>query len=123
MQSRINLKIKQDEAKKKEKEKISVNKKLIDQFDANYVDMCDNKKMNIRQRGVSKDNPFEHNNKPPREHLVADYILEKPGKIKDIKTLGDSRPLAGRFSEIGERIFTLGGKKASQLCTGPWGEI
>ena len=96
---------------------------MIEQFDANYEEMCDNKKMNVKQRGVSKDNPFEHSNKPPREHLVPDKILDKPGAIKDIKSLGDNRPLAGRFSEIGERIFTLGGKKASHLCTGPWGEI
>jgi hypothetical protein len=31
--------------------------------------------------------------------------------------------LAGRFSEIGERIFALGRKKASQICTGNWKEM
>lgn len=59
------------------------------------------------------DNPFEKNNKPPIEHLVPNYILEKPGYIKNLKELKDDKPLAGRFTEIGEKIFSLGNKKAN----------
>ena len=35
----------------------------------------------------------------------------------------DNRPLAGRFSEIGEQIFSLGNRKANLITTGPWNEI
>jgi hypothetical protein len=35
----------------------------------------------------------------------------------------DNRPLAGRFSEIGEKIFSLGNRKANLITTGPWNEI
>jgi hypothetical protein len=85
--------------------------------------MCDNKKMNRKQRGVSPENPFEPRNKPPMQHLVPERILEKPGAIRNLRSLTDSRPLAGRFSEIGEKIFALGGKKALQICTGNWKEM
>ena len=35
----------------------------------------------------------------------------------------DNRPLAGRFSEIGEQIFSLGNRKANLITTGLWNEI
>ena len=35
----------------------------------------------------------------------------------------DNRPLAGRFSEIGEQIFSIGNRKVSLITTGPWNEI
>jgi len=113
LQSKINLKMRQEEAKKREREKVSVKQEFIDEFDRKFTDNCDNKKMNRKQRGVSMDNPFEQHNKPPIEHLIPEKILDKPGAIRNLNKLGDARPLAGRFSEIGERIFTLGGKKAS----------
>jgi hypothetical protein len=55
--------------------------------------------------------------------LIPEKILDKPGAISDLQSFTDKRPLAGRFSEIGERIFELGRKKASQICTGPWQEM
>lgn len=88
-----------------------------------YAENCDNKKMNIKQRGVSIDNSFHISNKPPVEHLIPDKILEKPGRLSNLTELRDSRPLAGRFSEIGERIFSVGNKKAGLITTGPWHEI
>ncbi len=85
--------------------------------------MCDNKKMNIKQRGISQDNPFNISNKLPMDYVLPNKILDKPGNIKNLSEFMDERPLAGRFTEIGEKIFKLGSKKANQLCTGPWGHI
>ena len=125
LQSKINLRfpIEENTQKTTKNREITVKKEFIEEFDRKYTEMCDNKKMNIKQRGISMDNPFEKQNKPPIEHLLPNKILEKPGYIKNLKELKDEKPLAGRFSEIGERIFSLGNKKAAQLCTGPWGEI
>jgi hypothetical protein len=47
------------------------------------------------------------------QHLIPEKILEKPGAIRNLHSLTDKRPLAGRFSAIGEKIFAMGGKKAS----------
>jgi len=66
MQSKIILKFRDEEAKKREKEKVAVTQEFLDKFDAEYLDMCDTKKMNRKQRGVSNDNPFEPHNKPPQ---------------------------------------------------------
>ena len=32
-------------------------------------------------RGTSADNPFDVRNERPTEYLIADQILEKPGRI------------------------------------------
>jgi len=37
--------------------------------------------------------------------------------------LKNNKPLAGRFSEVGEKIFEMGNKKAFLITTGPWHEI
>lgn len=34
----------------------------------------------------------------------------------------DNKPLAGRFSEIGQEILKVGNRKASYICTGNWHE-
>lgn len=96
---------------------------FIDDFDKMYFDNCDNKKMNTKMRGVSIGNSFHASNKRPVEYLIPDFILEKPGKISNLSQLRDSRPLAGRFSEIGSKIFEVGNKKAGLITTGPWHEI
>ena len=46
--------------------------------------------------------------------------MEKPCKIDNLLSIRDNKPLAGKFSEIGKQIFSLGGKKASHIMTGPW---
>lgn len=109
--------------KRKQNKKVTVKQEFIEDFDRMYLENCDNKKMNTKQRGISVDNSFHKSNNPPIEHLIPDKILEKPGKIGNLTQLRDSRPLAGRFSEIGEKIFSVGNKKASLITTGPWHEI
>jgi len=52
-------------------------------------------------RNVSGDSPFDPVNKPPAQHLQADFILEKPGKLDMTKLERNSKPLAGRLTEIG----------------------
>jgi len=70
LQSKINLKFNIEEIPKKSKnEVINFSNQFIDEFNRKYTEMCDNKKMNIKQRGISMDNPFEKHNKPPIEHL------------------------------------------------------
>lgn len=115
LQSKINLRFKNEDTPKRSKlkDEINVKKEFIEEFNRKYTEMCDMKKMNGKMRGISTENPFEKSNKPPVEHLIPNKILEKPGYIKNLSELRDEKPLAGRFSEIGERIFSLGNKKAS----------
>lgn len=35
----------------------------------------------------------------------------------------DLRPLAGRYSEIGQKHFEVGAKNVFKITTGPWHEI
>lgn len=82
--------------------------------------------MNIKQRGVSFDNPFEKKNIPSPLFLLSvetEKILPKQGCIKNLRETYDDKPLAGRFSEIGEKILQIGCRKASQICTGNWGDL
>ena len=123
LQSKIDLKITQDELPKKEKFKNTIQQSFIEEFERKYKEGCDNKFQNKKQRGVSSDNPFDENNKPPLEHLIPDYILEKPCKIQNLQSFKDSKPLAGKFSEIGQQIFNLGGKKAAHIVTGNWDKL
>lgn len=57
---------------------------------------------------LTSENPFLDGNKPPNGHLIPDKILEKPGLIKSLSAFKNEKPLAGRFSEIGERVFAVG---------------
>jgi len=91
-------------------------------FDRMYLENCDNLRMSRKMRGISNDNPFSLNVKAP-ENTRKEKILEKPNKIKDLALLDTKQPMAGRFSEIGEKILKLGDKYAKQITTGPWGEI
>ena len=90
----------------KAREKISVNQQLVDQFNEDYTKCCDNKKMNIKQRGISNDNVFKDKNWLPLHLRSPDMsLLLNPHEIKDLSKLKDKRPLAGKFSPIGEAIF------------------
>ena len=57
---------------------------------------------------VSKDSSFHPQNKPPAQYLIDDPILEKPGRlrVRDIDT--SKQRLAGRLTEIGEKILEIG---------------
>lgn len=55
--------------------------------------------------------------------MIPDKILEKPGYIKNLNIFKSDKPLAGRFSEIGEKVFAAGTKDAHLIYTGPWNEI
>ena len=52
-------------------------------------------------RNVSFDNTFHPENKTPAQHLIADPILEKPCKLDMRKIEKNTKPLAGRLTEIG----------------------
>jgi hypothetical protein len=71
---------------------------------------------------VSVDSFFHPVNKPPKEYQVADYILEKPGRINltQVNASAPKQPLAGRLTEIGEQILLIGSQKAKFICTGDW---
>lgn len=100
-----------------------VNREVVEEFDRlceqNYLQNSGNKR-NIR---LNNFNPFDAENKPPTGHLKPDKIVQKPGQILDLNKLRDSKPLAGRFSEIGERFFEVGNNQAFRIVTGPWNEI
>ena len=77
--------------------------------------------MRKKHKNVSPDSPFDKKNVPPQQYLVDDYkLLEKPNKLnlKDFDMTNIK--LAGRLSEVGQKILTLGGKKALYITTGPW---
>lgn len=80
-----------------------------------------------KNRDVSYDSPFEPNNIPPKEHLLADIILDKPGKIDLSRIDATKIPLAGRMGELGKLILNkdkITGKMemGKHISTGPWGE-
>jgi len=76
--------------------------------------------MRLKCRNVSKDSPFDARNLPPQQYLQEELILKKPGQL-DIASIDASKiPLAGRLSDIGQKILTLGGKEALFITTGPW---
>ena len=102
IKANINLENRIEALPKKQKQKVSVKQKVIDDFDRMYLENCDNKKMNIKHRGVSVGNSFHHSNVRPAQHLIPEKILEKPGRIKDLSMFKDKKALAGKFSEIGE---------------------
>lgn len=69
------------------------------------------------------DSPFEPRNLPPAGHLRPDSILEKPCKINMLKVPPNTKPLAGRLTEIGKQILEKGTKEAKLICTGNWDEL
>ena len=54
---------------------------------------------------------------------MPDKILEKPGYIKNLQQYKSAKPMAGKYSEIGEKILEYGPKDAYKIMTGPWGQI
>lgn len=100
---------------------MNVKQSFLEEFEKKYRETCDNNGMNRKMRGVSIDNPFQEHNKPPPEHVIPDYILEKPCKINPKSLKIDDRPLAGVYSEIGRRVLTE--KNPKRILTGPWDKM
>lgn len=101
----------------------NIKPEIAEQFERICYDNYAQNAMNKRKIKLSINNPFEESNKSPAEYLVPDKILEKPGQISDLSQFKTTKPLAGRFSEVGEKIFEMGHKKAYLIQTGPWHEI
>ena len=59
-------------------------------------------------RNVSFDSPFDPLNKPPAQHLKSDIILEKPTRLNVQSLERNTKPLAGRLTEIGQWILKIG---------------
>lgn len=103
MKSRISLKFPLAVLDKaKPRSKVSVKQSVIDDFNRTYAANCDQTLQRKRMRNVSFDSPFEPRNKPPAQHLAPDIIMEKPGKIDMLRQPRNTKPLAGRLSEIGK---------------------
>lgn len=86
--------------------------------------MCNQKYQRNKNRDVSPDSPFKRGNLPPAQYLNDDYAYAKnPTKIDPIRDGGDINkiPLAGRLTEVGEKILKLGSKKAPFITTLNWG--
>lgn len=60
---------------------------------------------------------------PPAGHLRPDSIMEKPCKINMLSVPKNTKPLAGRLTEIGKQILEKGTKEAKLICTGNWDEM
>ena len=61
--------------------KPTIKQSVIDNFEIAYANNCDQKKQRTKNRNVSHDSPFDPNNKPPRQYVEDDIILEKPCKL------------------------------------------
>ena len=61
-------------------------------------------------RNVSMDSPFEPRNLPPVGHLKPDAIMDKPCRINMLSVPKNTKPLAGRLTEIGKQILEKGTK-------------
>lgn len=103
---------------------MTVREGVLEEFDRQYAENCDNLKMSYKMRGISLDNPFNPKNKPVVPKRPYD-VLDKIGKPSTDVTKNNfpEKHLAGKYSEIGQRLFAVGQKKAGQIMTGPWGEI
>lgn len=103
MKSRISLKFPLASLDKpRPKKKITVKQSVLDDFDRVYAANCDQKQQRRRMRNVSMDSPFEPQNMPPAGHLRPDSIMEKPCKINMLSVPKNTKPLAGRLTEIGK---------------------
>ena len=61
-------------------------------------------------------------NLPPKQYLINDIKFpEKITKINPKEIDISSVPLAGRLSEVGQRILSLGTRKARGITTMNWG--
>lgn len=66
--------------------KPTIKPSVIEKFEKAYANNCDQNKQRTKNRNVSHDSPFDPVNKPPRQYIEDDVILEKPGKLnlKDV---------------------------------------
>lgn len=104
----------------KPKMKPTIKQSIIDNFEIAYANNCDKDRQRSKNRNVSFDSPFDPKNKPPRQYIEDDIILEKPCKIKINEVAMSKDPLAGKMTNIGHEIIRLGSYKAKHLVTGNW---
>jgi hypothetical protein len=122
LQSRINLK--NDAAEMLVRPKLpNVNASVIAVHNQQCREHYTRNLHNKRWTYLHGENPFTEGNKPPIDHLIPDKICEKPCKITNLAQYRNDQPLAGKLSEVGDKILELGHKRANMIQTGPWGEI
>lgn len=92
---------------------------MIDKIEEKYRENCDNKQMSIKKRGLSDENPFRTIATLAVEH---EKVLLKPGQIKISEVEVDNKPLAGKYTIVGQEVVDKGIKKPYQVMTGPWNE-
>eukprot|EP00347_Sterkiella_histriomuscorum_P000580 403375300 len=119
LQSKINLKFPIKEMLgDKPKEKISIREGHHEEFDRIYKEMCNPWYQRNKNSNVSGQSPFNKNNVPPKQYLEYDYeIAKSPTKLDPSEFDPKSVPLAGRVTEIGQRILDLGSKKAQYITS------
>ncbi|CDW78627.1 UNKNOWN [Stylonychia lemnae] len=124
LQSKINLKFPiKTMLKEKSKEKLQIKEGVIEEFEKKYSAMCNQQYQIKKNRDVSPSSPFDKDNIPPLQYLQMDYkIPNSPNKQKPQDIDISKVPLAGRLSELGEKILSLGSKKAQYLTTFQMGQ-
>lgn len=71
---------------------------------------------------VSNQSPFDKNHSPPPGYTIQDTrVTLKPTRINPNEIETNNIPLAGHLTEIGNKILTLGSKKAKFVTTMDWG--
>lgn len=125
LQSKINLKFSDSQCNQdpNRKQKVFVDQSKLEKFEIDYNNYCNVEFQRKKQRGFSPENPFNPKNVPPSSYCVPDKIIQKPNKM-DL-TVFDTKnvAMAGRMTELGDKILALGCKKAKHLYTGHWKEL
>ena len=95
---------------------------MIQEFDKNYKAMCNQQYQRKKNRNVSPESPFDKNNIPPKQYLQYDYQIPKNPTKQNPKEIDISNiQLAGRLTEVGQKIIAFGSKKAPYITTMNWG--
>ena len=102
LRSKINLKITAAEAQKKKKEnKVTVEQKILDDFDRTYAENCDQTKMRVKHRMAGINNPFNPANVPPEQYRQPEKVTENPTKL-------DHRGFDAKKIAFSGKLGTLG---------------
>lgn len=107
IRSKINLKIAADAVieSPKKRNQITVQQKIIDDFETAYAENCNQENMRKKHRSLNQDSPFHPNNVPPDQYIVPETILEKPGKLNLNASTTKKIPFSGKAGILGNRII------------------
>lgn len=84
LQTRIDIKGGYGEVLPKKPKPANNKPEVISEFDRKCNQTLNENKKHKRMCHLTHNNPFLEGNTPPKDHLIPDEILEKPGYIKNL---------------------------------------